>query len=615
MNCFSVHCTLDSDSNDTPQHGDEEEVANVPSLYEVSDTHETESSLQESNMVAPATDADKDPKISSIDEKEEHQDREGIDTAHSHSADEQECEAALTVVSSAEVRCDQAQVSSSSFSQPPRDMAISSEKPTAEERPALEARARAEEQVLNSRSSSNDLSNSYPFTITGRRRHLEPSVHDESKSDRRLRTREPPVVVQRPYSRSIESLYTSDTEYPIPPASRQVAVGHSTLETTRLGELGLFALRRIREGQSLGAYWGTRGTDPSGVRNRSRTFEFMNPSDSSLIYWITADWKCLAGYANDPLRDHLVNAQLVIVPGDYDDNFGPRVELIALQDIEPGDEIFLGYGRDYWLAFCFAHDVSEDERERILAIYPGLRQTYIDVCEGRIPIQRRHHFTVAAVENSDDDEAPQCMCRRIPKRLPLFAMHDRECPARIASECAQQRYATGSSVMPTIEARLAISETQPAPIGTITNPILIESDNDYVDDDDYGSEIDNAYYDNYDNDGPHIIRFDSSDDDSDEGDSGAASANVNFCHTSVPPNLHGEASRIPTGQLRSLKRRFDEHVYHTSTHSAALEHAIDGRLPPIATAYDTDPSFYGVARANLQVIEGSVRPVIDLLPR
>jgi SET domain-containing protein len=49
---------------------------------------------------------------------------------------------------------------------------------------------------------------------------------------------------------------------------------------------------------------------------------------------------CYGRYVNDPLNDHLVNARIVMR--------GDKMILIALEEIKPGQEIFISYGEEYW---------------------------------------------------------------------------------------------------------------------------------------------------------------------------------------------------------------------------------------------------------------------------
>ena len=51
---------------------------------------------------------------------------------------------------------------------------------------------------------------------------------------------------------------------------------------------------------------------------------------------------CYGRYVNDPLNDHLVNARIVMR--------GDKMVLVALEEIRPGQEIFISYGEDYWKA-------------------------------------------------------------------------------------------------------------------------------------------------------------------------------------------------------------------------------------------------------------------------
>lgn len=51
---------------------------------------------------------------------------------------------------------------------------------------------------------------------------------------------------------------------------------------------------------------------------------------------------CYGRFINDPRNDHLVNARIVMR--------GDKMVVIALEEIKPGQEIFISYGEDYWKA-------------------------------------------------------------------------------------------------------------------------------------------------------------------------------------------------------------------------------------------------------------------------
>ena len=67
---------------------------------------------------------------------------------------------------------------------------------------------------------------------------------------------------------------------------------------------------------------------------------------------------CYGRYANDPLEDQLVNAKVV-----WD---GSKLILVAQWDINPGEEILISYGIDYWRSRL--HLLDDETRSRAEAL-------------------------------------------------------------------------------------------------------------------------------------------------------------------------------------------------------------------------------------------------------
>lgn len=111
--------------------------------------------------------------------------------------------------------------------------------------------------------------------------------------------------------------------------------------------LGVFAKREIIEGEILGRYYGTY---TSCEEQRSDIEELYCFEVNGLK--IYPDENCILRYINDNVklnskgrmvgRHNLVHNSLFEVVEDY-------VFVVASEDISPGEELYISYGRAYWM--------------------------------------------------------------------------------------------------------------------------------------------------------------------------------------------------------------------------------------------------------------------------
>ena len=137
----------------------------------------------------------------------------------------------------------------------------------------------------------------------------------------------------------------------------QEVFDHSTIAAgTRLGKMrsriansghGLFTYGRIREGRTVGEYFGTiviKDYDYGAINDLIASYSMGN-HDESIIYCAfsigTSAMLSMMGYINDPLDDDQCNVRAVWR--------GNRCYIVATRDIEPGEELLMAYGASYWM--------------------------------------------------------------------------------------------------------------------------------------------------------------------------------------------------------------------------------------------------------------------------
>ena len=131
---------------------------------------------------------------------------------------------------------------------------------------------------------------------------------------------------------------------------------------------GLFTSRRIREGRTVGEYFGDRiekDFDYGGINDLIAAYSMGN-HDKSTIYCAFSIARnvmlCKCGYINDPLDDDKCNVRAVWR--------GNRCYIVATRDIEAGEELLMAYGDTYWMRDCWDSHLIKEAWENY-----GLRRT------------------------------------------------------------------------------------------------------------------------------------------------------------------------------------------------------------------------------------------------
>jgi hypothetical protein len=108
---------------------------------------------------------------------------------------------------------------------------------------------------------------------------------------------------------------------------------------------GLVALKSIKGNQTFGDFGGTE------VELSTEAFKYVHPymlevNDSERIrYFDCSDYNIGYGrFINDPFDEALSNVKIVLESG--------RPRMLALRDIEAGEELLMSYGWDYWSLHC-----------------------------------------------------------------------------------------------------------------------------------------------------------------------------------------------------------------------------------------------------------------------
>ena len=118
---------------------------------------------------------------------------------------------------------------------------------------------------------------------------------------------------------------------------------------------GLFTYKRIREGNTVGEYFGEviiKGEDYGTVNNLIASYSMGN-HDESIIYCAFSVHRnkmlCMMGYINDPLDDDRCNVRAVWR--------GNRCFIVATRDIRRGEELLMAYGAAYWMRDCWSSEL------------------------------------------------------------------------------------------------------------------------------------------------------------------------------------------------------------------------------------------------------------------
>jgi hypothetical protein len=125
----------------------------------------------------------------------------------------------------------------------------------------------------------------------------------------------------------------------------------------------------------------------------------MGNHDGSIIYCAlhiaTRNIICMAGYINDPLDDMRCNVRPVW--------HGNRCRIVAVRDIEPGEELLMAYGDTFWMRDIFPYTIIERAWENY-----GTRRTNADwteVFHRRIAMEEAEE--TEASEDSEDSDGEQ----------------------------------------------------------------------------------------------------------------------------------------------------------------------------------------------------------------
>ena len=156
----------------------------------------------------------------------------------------------------------------------------------------------------------------------------------------------------------------------------QLRIGQSTIKGAGTG---LFLMSgpqpdgTAHAGDRLGTYEGARYTEPSDLdRMRSSQvvsdylYEAIDPfTETTVIVDATPPFSCYGRYANDGLDEFEANSIL-----EFDEE--GEVILTALTTIEPGAELFLSYGVDYWADQARYESLPLLTQQRIKKAYPDI---------------------------------------------------------------------------------------------------------------------------------------------------------------------------------------------------------------------------------------------------
>jgi hypothetical protein len=110
---------------------------------------------------------------------------------------------------------------------------------------------------------------------------------------------------------------------------------------------GLYTLNPIKRGSKICTYYGHK-IPTTTVRSKDYkspvAFEVIGTAHSidPKISDTNPDWQCIGAYINDPLDASKDNCKFHINPNTH------KVTIIATQDIQPYQELYLPYGHFYW---------------------------------------------------------------------------------------------------------------------------------------------------------------------------------------------------------------------------------------------------------------------------
>ena len=135
---------------------------------------------------------------------------------------------------------------------------------------------------------------------------------------------------------------------------------------------GLFAKKKIKDKETICSYEGVEvdfeRTMEQGRNNDYVASAIRNQRTQDMVYIDgISSTSCYGRFAQDPIDEILVNAKILWR--------GNKLILVAMADIEDGEEIYVDYGIEYW-------------QNRMALLHPRLRK----VMESRVDPRRRDRF-------------------------------------------------------------------------------------------------------------------------------------------------------------------------------------------------------------------------------
>ena len=149
--------------------------------------------------------------------------------------------------------------------------------------------------------------------------------------------------------------------------------------------LGLFAKKGMKENEIICSYEGTEITQEqlnNSYGDRDYVASAYCEPGSAVLKFIDARGRddCYGRYANDPLDDLIVNAKIQWREG--------KMVLVAMVEIEEGDEIYVSYSRDYW--YSRLEKLSGELQKRVRRRYPGEKK--VNFREEGIEIDMKYEY-------------------------------------------------------------------------------------------------------------------------------------------------------------------------------------------------------------------------------
>ena len=161
---------------------------------------------------------------------------------------------------------------------------------------------------------------------------------------------------------------------------------------------GLFTFKKIREGRSIGQYFGTiveKDYHYGGINDLITSYSMGN-RDSSYIYCAfsiaTQAMLCMMGYINDPLDDTLCNVRPVWN--------GPQCDIVAVRDIDEKEELLMAYGDKFWMRLLWTSAIIKAAWDNY-----GLRRTnaqWRDLYNRKLEIEASGDSSEEVFESDDE---------------------------------------------------------------------------------------------------------------------------------------------------------------------------------------------------------------------